>query len=130
MPVRQLHPAQLIDQGELAGCPLRPELHLRRHLHPRQTERFTVLAGSLEVCRGDESFTAGAGDEFTVEPGVAHQMRAGGEGAVFRWRTSPALRTGELYCSTWECARDNRWAPTGLQVFEVVKKFGDEFRLA
>jgi quercetin dioxygenase-like cupin family protein len=101
-----------------------------RHLHPGQTERFTILAGSLEVRRGDESFTAGVGDEFTVEPGVAHQMWAGGDGAVFRWRTSPALRTGELYCSMWECARDHDWAPTGLQLFEAVSEFGDEFRLA
>ena len=101
-----------------------------RHLHPAQTERFQVLAGSLEVRRGEEAFTAGAGDEFSVEPGVAHQMWAGDDGAVFRWRTSPALRTGELYCSMWECARDADWAPTGLQMFEAVSAYGDEFRLA
>ena len=101
-----------------------------RHLHPGPTEGFTILAGSLEVRRGDGSFTAGVGAEFTVEPGVAHQMWAGREGAVFRWRTSPALRTGELFCSMWECARDNDWAPTGLQMFEAVSEFGDEFRLA
>jgi mannose-6-phosphate isomerase-like protein (cupin superfamily) len=101
-----------------------------RHLHPKQTEHFAVLAGSLEVRCGDEGFTAGVGDEFTVEPGVAHQMWAGSDGAVFRWRTSPALRTGELYCATWECARDNDWQPAGLQLFEVVSGYGDEFRLA
>jgi quercetin dioxygenase-like cupin family protein len=100
------------------------------HLHPAQTEHFAVLAGSLEVRRGDEAFTAGVGEEFSVEPGIAHQMWAGDDGAVFRWRTSPALRTGELYCSMWECARDNDWAPTGLQMFEAVSEFSDEFRLA
>jgi quercetin dioxygenase-like cupin family protein len=101
-----------------------------RHLHPTQTEQFTVLAGSLEVRRGDEGFTATAGDEFSVEPGIGHQMWAGSDGAVFRWRTVPALRTGELYCATWECARDNDWKPTGLQLFEVVSGYADEFRLA
>jgi quercetin dioxygenase-like cupin family protein len=101
-----------------------------RHLHPTQTEQFTVLAGSLEVRCGDESFTATAGHEFAVQPGVGHQMWAGDDGAVFRWRTTPALRTGELYCATWECARDNDWKPTGLQLFEVVSGFADEFRLA
>jgi quercetin dioxygenase-like cupin family protein len=101
-----------------------------KHLHPGQTERFTILAGSLELRRGDEAFTASTGEEFTVEPGVAHAMWAGSDGAVFRWRTSPALRTGEMYCATWACARDNDWHPTGLQMFEVVSGFDDEFRLA
>jgi quercetin dioxygenase-like cupin family protein len=100
------------------------------HLHPGQTERFTMLAGSLEVRRGDEAFTAGAGDDFVVEPGVPHAMWAGAVGAVFRWRTSPALRTGEMNCAVWECARDNDWGPTGLQLFEVISGYGEEFRLA
>jgi len=100
------------------------------HLHPSQTERFTLLAGSLGVRRGEEEFTAVAGDEFTVEPGVVHSMWAAEDGAVFRWRTSPALRTGELHCATWACARDNDWKPTGLQLFEVISGFGEEFRLA
>jgi quercetin dioxygenase-like cupin family protein len=100
------------------------------HLHPGQTERFTVLAGSLEVQRGAEEFTAAAGDEFTVEPGVAHRMWAGDDGAVFRWRTFPALRTGEMNCALWECARDHDWKPTGLQLFEVMTGYADEFLLA
>src|SRR3954462_1407401 len=100
-----------------------------RHVHPSQTERFQVLAGSLEVRRGDEAFTAGVGDEFTVEPGVAHEMWAGADGAVFRWRTSPALRTSEMTCALWECARDNDWTPPGLQLFEVIGGYGEEFRL-
>jgi quercetin dioxygenase-like cupin family protein len=101
-----------------------------RHLHPGQTERFAVLAGSLEVRRGEEAFTAGTGDEFVVEPGVAHQMWAGSDGAVFRWRTSPPLRTGEMFCAVWECAHDHDWEPTGLQMFEVISAYGEEFRLA
>lgn len=101
-----------------------------KHLHPTQQERFTILAGSLEVIRGEETFTAAAGDEFVTDPGVAHQMWAGADGAVFRWRTAPAQRTGELFCALWECARDNDWAPTPLQLFEVVSGFGAEFCLA
>src|SRR5947209_4906402 len=97
------------------------------HLHPAQTERFTVVSGSLQVRRGDEEFTARSGDEFTVEPGVAHQMWAGDDGAVFRWRTFPPLRTGEMYWATWQCAHDHDWKPTGLQLFEVVSGYADEF---
>lgn len=84
----------------------------------------------MDVRCGDEAFTAASGNEFTVEPGVPHQMWAGEDGAVFRWRLSPPMRTGEMFCATWECARDNDWQPTGHQMFEVIIGFEDEFRLA
>jgi len=99
------------------------------HLHPSQTEHFTVLAGALHGIRGAETFTITVGDELVVEPGTPHQMRAGSEGAVMRWRTSPGLRTGEMFCDLWEVARDNDWAPGPLQLFEVVNRYGDEFCL-
>jgi quercetin dioxygenase-like cupin family protein len=97
------------------------------HEHPAQKETFTVLEGALDVIRGDESFTVKAGDEFSVDPGVPHQMWAADDGAVFRWRTAPALRTGEMYCALWDVARDNDWQPSPLQLFEVISQFGDEF---
>jgi len=97
------------------------------HKHPTQTEQFTVLAGSLHVLRGDESFTAGTGEDFSVDPGVPHQMWAGDDGAVMRWRTSPAQRTGEMFCALWAVARDNDWSPDPLQLFEAVSGFPDEF---
>jgi mannose-6-phosphate isomerase-like protein (cupin superfamily) len=100
-----------------------------RHLHPAQEERFTLRSGELSVLRGDESFSVGTGEEFVVPPGTAHQMWATAEGAVFRWRTSPALRTGELFCQLWEVARDNGWEPTPMQLFEVISAYGDEFCL-
>lgn len=100
------------------------------HLHPRQTETFTVLTGQMEVVRGDEKFTAVAGDTFEVVPGVPHQMRCNGDdGAVMRWRTSPALRTGEMFCALWAVARDNDWSPEPLQLFEVITQYADEFCL-
>jgi mannose-6-phosphate isomerase-like protein (cupin superfamily) len=100
-----------------------------KHLHPNQEERFTVLAGELSVLRGEESFSAGAGEEFTVPAGSPHQMWATADGAVFRWRTTPALRTGEMFCALWEVARDNDWAPSPMQLFEVISTYGEEFCL-
>lgn len=99
------------------------------HLHPGQTEHFTMLAGSMQGVSGGEPFTLLVGDELTVEPGTCHQMGAGTEGAVMRWRTTPALRTGEMFCALWEAARDNGWQPTPLQLFEVISRYGDEFCL-
>jgi hypothetical protein len=46
-----------------------------------------------------------------------------------RWRTTPALRTGELFCALWEVARDNDWAPDGMQLFGVISSYEEEFRL-
>lgn len=100
-----------------------------RHLHPSQREDFTVLAGSLTVVRGEETFTVTAGDEFSVEPGTPHQMWADDDGATFRWRTSPALRTGEFFCALWEAARDHGWEPGPLDLFAVVTDYAAEFCL-
>lgn len=100
-----------------------------RHHHPAQTEHFTVLAGTMHGVRGDEEFTIHAGDDLVVEPGTPHQMWAGLDGAVMRWRTSPALRTGELFCELWEAARDHDWEPSPLDLFEVVKNYDAEFCL-
>jgi len=99
------------------------------HMHPSQDETITVLAGSLTGLRGDEEFTISVGDVLEIPRGVPHTMNATGDGAVFRWRTAPALRTGEMYCARWEVARDNDWSPGPMQLFEVISGFGDEFCL-
>lgn len=100
------------------------------HIHPDQDEDFTVLTGQLRVVRGGETFYAGAGDTFQVGRGVPHQMWADGEeGALLRWRTSPALRTGEMYCALWELARDSDWSPPPARALELLHEFAAEFRL-
>jgi mannose-6-phosphate isomerase-like protein (cupin superfamily) len=99
------------------------------HLHPSQDETFTVLAGSLQGVCGDDEFTISAGNVLEIPRGTCHKMWATGAGAVFRWRTAPALRTGEMFCSLWEVARDNEWEPDAMKLFEVIVGFGDEFCL-
>ena len=99
------------------------------HFHPSQEEHFTVLSGRMHVKRGDEEMVVTTGDEFSVPPGTTHQLWADEEGAVLRWRTSPALRTGEMFCAVWETARDHEWKPGPLELFEVIQMFGDEFQL-
>jgi quercetin dioxygenase-like cupin family protein len=100
-----------------------------RHLHPSQDEHFTVLSGSMAGSCGDDAIEAKAGDEFDVPRGTPHLMGAGPDGAMLRWRTSPALRTGELFCALWQVAHDNDWEPDGMQLFTVISGFGDEFCL-
>lgn len=97
------------------------------HLHPSQDETFTILAGALTGVRGDEEFTVGAGEVLEIARGVPHTMHATEDGAVFRWRTAPAQRTGELYCAMWAVARDSDWSPDPMKLFETITGFGDEF---
>jgi mannose-6-phosphate isomerase-like protein (cupin superfamily) len=100
------------------------------HLHPSQVEDFTVLSGQVDVVRGDETFTVKEGDAFTVPAGTPHQMwSSGDDGAVMRWRTTPALRTGEMFCSLWEAARDADWSPDPLRLLEVLGDHTAEFCL-
>lgn len=99
------------------------------HLHPSQDETFTVLAGSMQGVSGDDDFTISVGDVLEVPRGTPHKMQATGDGAVVRWRTAPALRTGEMFCALYEVARDNDWEPGPLQLFEVIQQFPDEFCL-
>jgi quercetin dioxygenase-like cupin family protein len=101
-----------------------------RHLHPSQREDFTVLSGSMHVECGEETFTAQEGESFAVEPGVPHQMWCDtDDGAVLRWRTTPALRTDEMFVAVWEATRDADWQPDPMTLFNVITQFGDEFCL-
>ena len=100
------------------------------HLHPKQEETFFVVSGQFDVVRGDETFSVKEGDEFTVPAGTPHKMWASGDDVgQLRWRTAPALRTGEMFCSLWEVARDADWSPDVLKLLEVIGDHADEFCL-
>jgi mannose-6-phosphate isomerase-like protein (cupin superfamily) len=100
-----------------------------KHLHPSQTEHFTVRSGRMHGLCGEAEFTLDAGDQLVVPAGTPHQMWAGEDGAVMTWRTSPALRTGEMFCDLWVLARDNDWQPDPMQLFEVISRYDAEFCL-
>jgi len=95
------------------------------HLHPRQSERFEVLEGSMRTIVGGEERVYERGESFEVPAGTPHQMGAD-EPTRMRWEVRPALRTAEfferLYGDGPHSAREmgeRLWA-----------EFEDEFRLA
>jgi Cupin domain len=100
-------------------APMPPE-----HLHPKQTERFEVLEGSMRTIIDGEERTYGVGKRFEVPAGTPHQMAAE-EPTRMKWEVRPALRTAEfferLYGSGPGSAQD-----LGEKFFE---KYADEFRL-
>lgn len=68
------------------------------HLHPQQTETFSLRAGELTVRWLDGERTYAAGESFQVPPGTPHAMRGAGSGvAVVDWTVEPALRSEELF---------------------------------
>ncbi len=97
------------------------------HLHPDQSEHFTVLQGEM-WCRVDGvETTLRAGDTLDVPAGSVHQMRnPGAESAVVSWQTRPALRTGEFHCAIAE-ARDSGDVK---RLLAVVEEYADLFVLA
>ena len=97
------------------------------HLHPNQSEHFTVLEGEM-WCRVDGvERTLRAGDTVDVPAGSVHQMRnPGAVDAVVTWQTRPALRTGEFHRRIAEARR------TGdiTAVLDVVSEYADVFVVA
>jgi mannose-6-phosphate isomerase-like protein (cupin superfamily) len=97
------------------------------HLHPDQSEHFTVLQGEM-WCRVDgEETTLRAGDTLDVPAGSVHQMRnPGAVDAVVTWQTRPALRTGEFHRRIAEARRTGDVSA----VLEVVSEYADVFVVA
>ncbi|MGH3367175.1 MAG: cupin domain-containing protein [Nocardioidaceae bacterium] len=71
----------------------------RAHFHPRQHERFEVLAGALTVQLDQEPpRMLRPGDTLEVPPRVVHRMwNAGPEPTLASWRISPRMRTEEMF---------------------------------
>ncbi len=85
-------PERLVMEASYAGpAPLPPA-----HLHPRQDEAFTVLAGTFRVIVDGVEARYGPGEAFTVPAGTPHQMAAE-SAARLRWEVRPALRTAAFF---------------------------------
>jgi quercetin dioxygenase-like cupin family protein len=68
------------------------------HLHATQTERFTVLSGTLGVRVGRETRVLGPGEIVEVPPGTAHTLwNAGAEPCVHRVEMMPALAMEDFF---------------------------------
>ncbi|MEA2442036.1 MAG: hypothetical protein QOH76_3460 [Thermoleophilaceae bacterium] len=88
------------------------------HLHPRQTERFEVLEGTIRASVDGSEHVYGTGDTFEVPPGTPHTMGAETPTRM-RWEVRPALRTAEFF----ERLHSGQFGPNFLE------EFSEEFRL-
>lgn len=106
------------------------------HAHPRQTETFTVLSGSVTFRRGRgrrELVTAGPGESVHIPVGVPHSWgNADPGGSVVRVRLAPALRTEEYFATFCAVATSGRASRMGfarnpLQLAVIMTDHLDEF---
>ena len=104
------------------------------HYHPRQEERFEVLAGRLNVLVDGQERTLEEGEVLILPPGVPHEMWAAEAGARVNWQTRPALKTEAFFETVWGLAKDgkvnDKGAPNLLRVALIAREYEDEFRLA
>jgi mannose-6-phosphate isomerase-like protein (cupin superfamily) len=104
------------------------------HVHPKQEERFQVLAGSVGFRIGRERMVAEPGQRLVVPAGTAHKFwNAGDETARFLCEVRPALGFEELIETMFALAAagrtNKRGMPGLLQLAVVANRHFDDVRL-
>jgi mannose-6-phosphate isomerase-like protein (cupin superfamily) len=85
------------------------------HVHPYQTEIFTVVAGTLGVKRGREKLELGAGEIAMIDPGQAHKFwNAGEETLHFRAEVRPSLEFESLIETMFSLAAEGKTNKKGM----------------
>jgi quercetin dioxygenase-like cupin family protein len=85
------------------------------HVHPIQTERFTVTGGRVRFRVGLRTVVAGPGDVVEIPPGVVHGFANRGDGdASIRVEVRPALALEEMLAEVVAMAQAGRMTRRGL----------------
>jgi quercetin dioxygenase-like cupin family protein len=104
------------------------------HIHPYQTERFEIVAGTVGFKLGRKKIVARAGDVVVVEPGKAHRFwNAGDDEARFVTEVRPALQFEQLIETMYGLAADGKTSkkgmPNPLRLAVIAKAHFDDVRL-
>jgi quercetin dioxygenase-like cupin family protein len=104
------------------------------HVHPRQEERFEVLAGELEFRLGKRKLVAKPGDRVLVPAGTPHKFEnIGKETAHFVCEIKPALGFEQLIETMFSLAEDGKVSkkgmPNPLRLAVIARHHFDDVRL-
>jgi len=87
---------------------------ITEHVHPRQEERFTILAGEAHFTLAGQELTARAGETIVVPAGVPHSEGNPGPGEIDGVvELRPALRTKEWHEALAGLVADGKTTPRG-----------------
>jgi mannose-6-phosphate isomerase-like protein (cupin superfamily) len=100
-----------------------------RHLHPAQSEKFEMEAGSLVIEVAGTESTLGAGDTLTIAAGQPHTWRNPSSDIPARMRVTfePALRSETFLeqffglCNSGRTTADGQ--PSFLQIMTMVNRY-------
>jgi mannose-6-phosphate isomerase-like protein (cupin superfamily) len=104
------------------------------HVHPYQSETFTVLEGTLGMKRGRETLELGAGETAYVDPGVRHKFwNAGDDTLRFQAEVRPSLEFESLIETMFGLATDGKTnrkgMPSPLRLAVIANHHFDVVRL-
>jgi mannose-6-phosphate isomerase-like protein (cupin superfamily) len=104
------------------------------HLHPKQSERFEIVSGTLTVRLGGETVEAKPGDVVDIAAGVSHYFsNRTGEDVRFRVEVRPALGIEELLETMYGLAADGKanWLgmPNPLRLAVIAQEHFDVVRM-
>jgi quercetin dioxygenase-like cupin family protein len=104
------------------------------HVHPKQEERFEVVAGTLGLKVDGKEIVAGPGETLTVPAGTPHRFwNAGDDQVRFRCEVRPALQFERLLETMFALAADGKTnkkgMPNPLRLAVVARAHFDVVRL-
>ena len=105
------------------------------HVHPKQEERFEVVAGSLTLRVGRQERTLEAGDVAVIPAGRPHRWWNSGDREVHVLAEfMPALRTEVFFETFFGLGQDGKTnrkgLPNPLQLAVLLGEYDEEIRLA
>ena len=104
------------------------------HVHPYQTEIFSVIEGRLGVKQGREKLELAPGEKALIDPGTPHKFwNAGDETLRFRAEVRPALQFESLIETMFALAADGKTnrkgMPNPLRLAVIANAHFDTVRL-
>ena len=100
----------------LVECTVEPDGFVASpHVHPSQSETFTVVKGLLGIKAGRQVRHLAPGESAVVEPGTGHRFwNASDVRAVFRCEIRPALQFESLIETMFGLAEDGKTNAKGM----------------
>jgi mannose-6-phosphate isomerase-like protein (cupin superfamily) len=131
------HQTSADTKGEavVIECTVQPDGFVAAaHVHPSQTERFSVISGRLGMKAGRKKLRLERGDVAVVEPGTPHKFWNMGDDEVrFVCEVRPALQFESLLETMFALAADGKTnkkgMPNPLRLAVIARAHFDTVRL-